>query len=971
MGTFRRFRYRLAVVGLAIAVVPVSAAPAAAGPGGVAAAVPAPATLTIHKGGDRTGPEAVAGLPGATFDIFAGVEGTRPGPADTPDASCTTGADGTCSVDVAARTGPNQGYWIIERSAPAGFAVIEALATGGNTTTPTIYNGIFTGQVTAGHSYSFPVATTGDSNRTARGSQWADRRDNPDLPGRCGLNVALLMDVSGSIAPFLPAVKNAANGFVTALAGTPSHIAVYSFATTAQAVLGPTAVSEPAGVDEVHDAINGLSAGGGTNWDAGLFKVATAPVPYDVVVMLTDGNPTFYGPGSHPQGPGNFTRFIEVENGVFSANAVKAVGTKVVAVGVGAGISGSALNLEAISGPIRGVDFIQTDYAALAAVFRALALANCAGTITVVKKVIPPGGTPADALPAGGWTMQTTTAGVTPSSGVTANGSGAVSFTARFGDRTTLAVTITETVQSGFVLVPQDGANAVCTVDGAPADSTNVGANGFTVDAVRAGIVSCTLLNQEPAAEASVVVNKTWIINGTSYPDPTQPSEFEATPELTGQATPIWGEEYSGYTAGATVEVGEDVDGRLLPPDCRNAPGGDLGPQVLGPGLNTFTVLNTVSCITTLTLFKAVVNPFGDPEPLDSWTLAAFPNGEHPPAFSGTTGVQHSIRADTPYSLGETRVSGYRQDRIPGAVIVAPATGSWDCALRLRGDVLGAQEYDGSDGIIVVQLGHRAECTAKNTADPASLTLIKAVHNRHGGTAPATAWILSATPPDGTGGPITGRSGDPAVTDAIATPNLAYTLAESGGPAGYVASAPVSCVLNRGQTPVATPDGVLTPLIGQDITCTFANVDVEPRLTLVKEVDNAGGGHASPTDWLLSARPSGSAAAITGRSGTPAVTAVPATAAIAYRLSESDGPAHYAASVSCALSATRTAVPVTGGAVTLGVGQDVTCTFVNLSLPVTGERISPIARAGALLLVGGVGLAFAGRRRRGARSRAA
>ena len=48
--------------------------------------------------------------------------------------------------------------------------------------------------------------------------------------------------------------------------------------------------------------------------------------------MITDGNPTFYG---NQEGPGSNTRLREVENGIFSANAVKAESTRIVAVGVG------------------------------------------------------------------------------------------------------------------------------------------------------------------------------------------------------------------------------------------------------------------------------------------------------------------------------------------------------------------------------------------------------------------------------------------------------------------------------------------------------------------------------------------------------------------------------------------------------------------------------------------------------------
>ncbi len=51
------------------------------------------------------------------------------------------------------------------------------------------------------------------------------------------------------------------------------------------------------------------------------------------------------------QGDGSNTHFADVENGIFSANSVKAKGTRVVALGVGRGTAGlTGLNLASISG---------------------------------------------------------------------------------------------------------------------------------------------------------------------------------------------------------------------------------------------------------------------------------------------------------------------------------------------------------------------------------------------------------------------------------------------------------------------------------------------------------------------------------------------------------------------------------------------------------------------------------------------
>ncbi|MBB5867002.1 hypothetical protein F4553_000381 [Allocatelliglobosispora scoriae] len=790
-------------------------------------------TLTMHKAADRTSPQVVSGLAGTTFDFYAGIAGTPPTPGTTPvAASCTTVADGTCSVDVAGRTGGTgnnvQGYWVIERTAPAGYTAPQSLDTGAGPTVSTVYNRYFTGNVSNNVGYNFPQASTGNTNPLAREDTWADIRNNPALPDRCGLNIALLIDVSGSIIPDLQSVKDAANGFVDALTGTPSKIALYSFATGADALLGPTPVPDAAGADTVKAAINALVAGGGTNWDSGLFQIAAATSTYDAVVMLTDGNPTFYGPNS--EGPGNYTRFREVENGIFSANAIKALGTKIVAVGVGAGISGSAQNLQAISGPVVGVDYVQTGYAALAAVFREIALRTCAGTISVVKKVIPPGGVIADALPTGGWTFSTATGGVTPATGDTAADTGAVSFTATLGGAASLPVTITETAQPDHTLEQVGGNNATCTSDGNPVTATNSGALGFTVDALRNAIVTCTVYNRTTIPPASVQVNKVWSINGTSYNEPAQPSEFQSALELTGQTVPTWGQVYAGYQAGDSVTIGETVNQDLLPPGCTNTPSGDLGAKTLAAGTNTYTVTNTVVCTTSLKLLKEIVNPYGPPQsPLDAWTLMAYPTGSNTPAITGTTGISGTVTANSRYALGETAVAGYVQERAPGSVINPPSTGTWHCVLRLRDGTLGP-EYDGLNGGVTVQLGQQAECTAKNIAQKAKLTLKKTVDNTHGGTAVPTDWLLEAAPQPGNPDAvlISGRDGQPAVTGAAMIPNLAYTLDELAGPIGYDEVGLPVCLLTGTQTPVDTPGSVLTALIGQDITCTFTNADREP-----------------------------------------------------------------------------------------------------------------------------------------------
>ena len=150
------------------------------------------------------------------------------------------------------------------------------------------------------------MISTGNTNNEASGGIWQNSRNNPTFPAKCGINVALVLDLSNSVTDAqLVQLKAAANGFVDALTGTPSagrHLHVrhqrpsrqrrHHAATDAGLHLGrrdggqrtgSTADIEPGG------------NGGGTNWDRGIYQVAQSTSTFDVAVVITDGNPTFYG----------------------------------------------------------------------------------------------------------------------------------------------------------------------------------------------------------------------------------------------------------------------------------------------------------------------------------------------------------------------------------------------------------------------------------------------------------------------------------------------------------------------------------------------------------------------------------------------------------------------------------------------------------------------------------------------------
>ncbi|MHC1732993.1 MAG: vWA domain-containing protein [Bacteroidales bacterium] len=129
------------------------------------------------------------------------------------------------------------------------------------------------------------------------------RLPNPSFPQTCGIDVVLVLDRSNSVYNYRTTFKTAAKSFVDALTGTPSRIGVVSFRRTADSNLALTSVVDAAGATTVKNAIDAIvfesdSSEGGTNWEDG-FQKARA-LNGDLIVFMTDGNPTTYTGSSDP-----------------------------------------------------------------------------------------------------------------------------------------------------------------------------------------------------------------------------------------------------------------------------------------------------------------------------------------------------------------------------------------------------------------------------------------------------------------------------------------------------------------------------------------------------------------------------------------------------------------------------------------------------------------------------------------------
>ncbi len=301
------------------------------------------------------------------------------------------------------------------------------------------------------------------------------------------------------------------------------------------------------------------------------------------------------------------------------------------------------------------------------------------------------------------------------------------------------------------------------------------------------------------------------------------------------------------------------------------------------PANNTSAATVDVLALPRLTLVKQVVNDNGGTAAAAEWTLVATGSLS---TISGTTGTAAVTSAVVPagtYALSETG----------GPAAYTAST--WSC-VKNGGTAVSANSISLAGNDV-------ATCTVTNNDRPATLTLVKTVVNDNGGTATVGSFPLTATGPT----TITGVSGTAAVTNSPVDAGV-YTLSEVTA-AGYAAGA-WSC------TAGTLSGNQLTLANGQSATCTITNNDQAATLTLVKTVDNTGGGTASPADWTLTAT---GPTTISGAGG-----ATGQVSAGTYTLAESGGPAGYAGnSWSC------TAGTLSGNQLTLANGQSATCTIVN------------------------------------------
>lgn len=214
---------------------------------------------------------------------------------------------------------------------------------------------------------------------------------NPALRDECGLRIVLVVDRSGSTSAFDADYRGAASSFVAGLSGTPNHIGVVSFADDAQVASPYVDVADTTAADALATSINATpgalgSIGVFTNWEAALAVASDHFDDADLVVFVTDGNPTVH----NGDGLDHLTPALR------AAQAMRAAGTHITGVAVGNLGETGLDNIAGVTGignvidPARAVDpthdvYETADPSGLTAVLTNLTTKLCGGTVTIHK----------------------------------------------------------------------------------------------------------------------------------------------------------------------------------------------------------------------------------------------------------------------------------------------------------------------------------------------------------------------------------------------------------------------------------------------------------------------------------------------------------------------------------------------------------------------------------------------------------
>ncbi|WP_394161781.1 VWA domain-containing protein [Galactobacter valiniphilus] len=623
------------------------------------------------------------GLAGVTLALRTSSSASFAGTVTTIS-TCVTASNGSCTLTIPASNFKTSGSWnganyvkVVATSAPAGYSLVEEInATPNNIS----WNG------TTGAGYGQLVRTSKlragttvllqnslyNSESDASTGRIAVVKSNPASSQQCGIKLGLLLDRSGSIgSDGMDDLKLAADAMIDGLTGTPSQVGVWSFAKDAAENKTLTSVATATSAATVKSSYANFNANGGTNWDAGLWKVKTSASTPDVLIVISDGEPTY---SLGPSGSGLTSQYGQglLERAIWSANAVKNQGTKIITIGVGSNVKPGNLKLVSSSSDHYSVG----SYSALKTALRELALAPCEGTVNVIKRVTTTGTTTEAASSAGVGFTFTKDGSTSKVTGET----GGVSFPVNAAG--TVKITESSTVgQQGYDIVPQkqsaDGkyVPALCTSLSKAGVKSNVlvsavsgDAYSFTVPADTVSTLTCTVYNKPKPKEASLTINHAWVDENNASLTDAQVAEVlnapvNGAPSLKVNSGSVWAnapaydDSVTTTTSGGSTKL---VEGDGVTVAVRTAPGSvksgytcssslvsvtkgsSTNPtsltSTLVAGNNAFTITHKLTCTTQLTLKKVVQAGPGDTTPASAWTLRS----------NGTAFTQGTAKAVTP-----------------------------------------------------------------------------------------------------------------------------------------------------------------------------------------------------------------------------------------------------------------------------------------------------------------------------------
>ena len=349
------------------------------------------------------------------------------------------------------------------------------------------------------------------------------------------------------------------------------------------------------------------------------------------------------------------------------------------------------------------------------------------------------------------------------------------------------AYTVTESSVAGYAFVSGEGTN--CTFSGSTATGNVTAAAGGATNA------SCTFHNALQQGTLTVIKHVVTDNGGTATADQWSIHVKSGANEVSGspQAGSESGTSYTLTGGSYTVSETGGPSGYTFTGfsgDCDSS-----GNVTVVAGQNKTCTLTNDDQTAHLKLVKVVVNDNGGSATEAAWTLSA--SGPTPLSGPGPV-VESDVNAGT-YNLSESGPGGY-------------STTGYDCGSSVS-----------------LALGESKTCTITNDDQQAYVTVVKVVHNNHGGTAAPDDFSLT----------LNGN----AVTSGVAVPVApgTYTAGETQL-SGYTFD---------GFSGDCDSNGQITVALGESKTCTLTNSDQAATITVVKVVNNNHGGTAGPDDFLL------------------------------------------------------------------------------------------------------------------------